>query len=352
MKLKAHSNGFIYAHFSNGNPVSLKTKDMKEAKQFAADLNLEAMEQAKKLGALTASVVQSLGSVKKISVDSAIEQYIEAMAVDGYRATSISRSRSTLRCWSRAMKVGNMQVATLERRHLDPWVNPLNATKYNSRLKNHAVLLAFFKYCTHQGLLIWNPALQIKVRREGLTQGQLVTKETQPFTEDEVKRIIASQEPGSFWHFATILAYHTGLRMGDIAKLEWTNIRGERIVVATSKTMIEVAHVMHPDVKAALSKVEKGSSNYLFPDKAATVLTATSAQSTMSHQFQRICARLGIEGKHFHGLRHTFALRKKQEEKRRIFQEMLDQLSTKGVMQQLGHTSPATTRIYLSHGNK
>lgn len=350
MKLIPHPNGYIYAHPKNGSPISLKTKDMKEAIRTAKELNLDGLEQAKKLGLLSAAVVQTLRGAQKVTVEGAVAQYIDAMRVDGNAPTTIDRTGITLRHWIRSEKVGGMPIGSIERRHIDPWVNPNNDIKYSSRVRNLAAVNQFFKYCTHQNWLLANPALQVTVRRDKLSQAQLVNKVTEPFTDDEVRRIVAALEPGTFWHFATLVAYHTGLRMGDIGKLEWSNIRGDRIVVATSKTRIEVAHPMHADVKAALSKVEKGDSRYLFPAVAARC--QGNGQSTLSHQFERLCTKLGIEGKHFHGMRHTFALRTKQEEKRKIFQEMLEQLSTHNTMVAMGHTSPATTRIYLSHGNK
>ena len=351
MKLKAHPNGFIYAHPSNGRPLSLKTKDMKVAQATAKALGLVDLEQAQKLRLLSASVVQKLRNEKNVTVDGAISQYAGSMEGDGYRNTSISRAESSLKHWSRTLKIGGLLIGAIERRHIDPWVNPNNNNKYASRVRNLATITAFFRYCTHSGWLLENPALGVSVRRDKLKQSQLIPRETLPFTEDEVRRIVAGLEPGTFWHLAVLVGFHTGLRMGDIAKLEWSNIRGDRIVVSTSKTLIEVEHPLHPDVKAALSKVERSSSPYVFQSAAAKALVP-NGQSILSHQFERILAQLNIEGKSFVSLRHTFALRTKQEEKRKIFQEMLDQLSTHNTMVAMGHASPSTTRIYLSHGNK
>lgn len=350
MKLVPHPSGYIYAHPRGGTPISLKTKDMKEAIRTAKELKLDELEQAKKLGILSASVVQSLRGAQKVTVEGAVAQYIEAMRVDGNAPTTIDRTGITLRHWIRSEKVGGLLIGAIERRHIDPWVNPTNDIKYSSRSRNLAAVNQFFKYCSHQNWLLENPAQQVTVRRDKLSQAQLVNKVTEPFTDDEVRRIVAALEPGTFWHWATLVAYHTGLRMGDIGKLEWSNIRGDSIVVCTSKTRIEVAHKMHPDVKAALSKIDRNESRYLFP--AVASLCQGKGQSTLSHQFTRLCMKLGIEDKHFHGMRHTFALKTKQEEKRKIFQEMLEQLSTHNTMVAMGHTSPATTRIYLSHGNK
>lgn len=351
MKIKKRAaTGYYYAYPRGGKPISLKTRNEADAKRTVDELGLRDLERQSRLHGITASAIQLLRSGRKVSVSKAVDAFIESMPLNGYRNSSIYRASASLKQWMAQCKVGDMQVAMIDAKHIDRWVNPPNKPlKQGTRLRNLAIAVSFFRYCTHQGWLIENPAVQVTVRRDLLSQEQLIPKETLPFTDDEVRQIVASLEPGAFWRFATLCAYYTGLRMGDIAKLEWTNIKGDEIVISTGKTGAIVRHPLNPELREELGKIERSKSlPYLFPDAAACILASPSGQATLSHQFKRICLRLGID-KHFHGMRHTFALRKKAQEKQAMLVAMLEELATKNVMQSMGHTTAKATKNYLNH---
>lgn len=352
MRLKRHPSGYIYAYPVNKKPFSLRTKDMAEAERTAKELKLDEMEQAQRIGMLSASAVASLRGARKVSVESAIADYLRALEANTYSRSSVTSSRFLLVRWGNKMRVLNMQIGAIERRHIDPFINSKDDTMYATRVRNFSVIRAFFRHCMAKQWIIENPAAGIAVRREGLKQSQLVPRETLPFTDEEIGKIIAKFEPGTVMHFAITCSLHTGLRLSDILKLEWRNIVGDRIVVSTSKTMALVEHKMTPELREALSHINRDHPVYLFPREAAALNERTWGVSAMSHRFRRACMNLGIEGKHFHGLRHTYAVRKKQEEKKAIFMEMLEQLSNKAVQEGLGHKSPLTTKIYLDHGKQ
>lgn len=349
MKLIRRDNGYYYVRIKGQRPKALGTKNKEEAERIAKDSKMEQVEQLGRAGLLTSDTIRRIRKCGKTKVSEAIETYRNTMRIDGYRETSIHRTVVTVRKWASDIGMENAIVSDIERKHIDAWVNPSDCDlKYSSRVRNLAALVSFFRFIHHQGWTYDNAAAGIVVRRDKLRQSHLLPKIIQPFTEDEVRKIVASQEPGSFWHFATICSWHTGLRMGDIANLEWINIQGDHIMVSTSKAQTLVQHEMTEELRHALSKVPQASKTYLFPEQAK-ISSTPSGQARLSNQFKRLVARLGIDGKHFHCLRHSYALRKKQSEKRAIFLEMLEQLSDKGVMQALGHKAMTSTKIYLNH---
>mgnify|MGYP002737821366 CR=1 FL=1 len=354
MKIKQGSNGY-YQVFLKGqkHPISLRTKDKAQAEKVVEKMKLSELEAASRMRILTAGTVQRLLTDRKISVDDAVNSFIENMPADGYAKSSILRDSNALRMWVTRQKVGSMQISSIERRHIDAHVNAPDEAKYTSRLRRLAAIQSFFRYCLHSGWVFENPAALVSVRRDKLTQKQLIPKSVTPFTEEEVRHILANLEPGSFWHCATLLAWHCGLRMGDVCKLEHANLRGNVLRMVTGKAGTEVLHELPDEVLRSLAAIEgERHEIYVFPDQARMQIEDPYGQSALSHQFSRLCKRLGMEGRHFHAMRHSYALRKKAQEKRAIFLEMLEQLSDKGVMEALGHKSLASTKIYLNHGSK
>lgn len=351
MKLVVHNNGYIYAHPRGGRPISLKTKSMAEAKEHAKRLRLDDIEQAARLGLSPASIVQRMSGQQSVATEVAVARYIKAMEIDGYSSSSIMRAEYSLRQWVRETHIEKTKVVDLRREHIDSWINADNDNKYASRVRNLAVIQAFNRFCLHNNLAFESIASRVVVRRDKLDQRKLLPKITIPLTDDEIKRVVASLPAGEFWRVATIIAYDTGLRMSDIASLEWSNIDvvNRKIKVATGKTGVIVEHGLTDAIAKELHHIEGPSSGYLFPAQAAMAITPGHGQSALSQQYRRILARLGIEGKHFHCLRHSHSLRKRKEEKRRIVAEIIAELSEQGVQQSLGHKSRATTKIYLNH---
>jgi integrase len=100
---------------------------------------------------------------------------------------------------------------------------------------------------------------------------------------------------------AVLLAFHTGMRMGEILKLKWKDIdlKNRIISVETTKNnerrTIPINKTLHESLKSLL--VHLGTDN-LFPNISSQQL---------SNAFTRACKRAGIKDFRFHDLRHSFA---------------------------------------------
>ncbi|MCM2276162.1 MAG: site-specific integrase, partial [Candidatus Didemnitutus sp.] len=212
----------------------------------------------------------------------------------------------------------------------------------------------FFDFCFTRGLITYNPARQVEVRTEMLTQKQRLPTERLPFTDPEIEKILGALEPGDFWHAATLVSLDTGLRLRDVALLERVSLRGGKLEVATSKGGAGynpvVRHVLSERTLQSLRAVPNEGGIYFFEEIGRNMReNPATEQSRLSQQFRRLCIGLGIEGKSFHGLRHTFAMRREREKRLSIFQQMAAELALAGVQADLGHRSSETTKIYLKH---
>ena len=354
MKIKQHKNGYYYAHPVNGTPFSLKTKSKDEARSLIKDGGFDKAERASRLGLLTAEAYQRLTAGKRVTVAQAIEQFIDHMPMAGYTDVTVNHMRLTLAQWVREVDLSTILVSSIEARHIDPWVNKKGQLKYSTRFRNLSDIRVFLDFCSARGLVTYNPARQVDVKVEKLSQAQRLTTERLPFSDEEIEKILSSLQPGDFWHAAVLVALDTGLRLKDVALLERASLKGSKLRVATSKASAGanpvVEHELSERTLQSLDAVPAEHRTYFFIREGCNMKVAPAVeQSRLSQQFRRLCISLGIDGKSFHGMRHTFAMRRERERRLGIFQEMAKELALRGVQADLGHASQATTKIYLSH---
>jgi integrase len=133
------------------------------------------------------------------------------------------------------------------------------------------------------------------------------------FTEEEytkIKEACRNQKIRfGYWEGACIIAWNTGLRLGDIACLEWEaiNFEAEKIDLVPNKTKRFAKRLEIPmtaEVKTYLQSIYKQRiGGHVFVSMCAQYRETGSKH--LSQQFTRICQSAGIEGKSFHGLRHS-----------------------------------------------
>lgn len=137
----------------------------------------------------------------------------------------------------------------------------------------------------------------------------VVTKTERPtFTIEELGRIRAKADTD--WSYAIECAYETGLRLGDVAMLRWTDILVEQrgISRVPNKTKRFEKKVEIPISEPFLQKltemmVAAGDNPFVCPWMAAQY--QSDGHKTLSSQFIRLCAKANVFGKSFHCLRHT-----------------------------------------------
>lgn len=131
-----------------------------------------------------------------------------------------------------------------------------------------------------------------------------------PFEAAEVRKMMDHPQTTEEWHGMILSGGHTGLRLGDIAKLGEQHLDGTDLVIRPKKTSRSKKVIRIP-LTPPLIAWTKGKNGLFFPDAAATAI------STLSMQFSAIMKRAGIPAKvtlpggievkrSFHSLRHSF----------------------------------------------
>jgi integrase len=222
----------------------------------------------------------------------------------------------------------------------------LSAPTVNGAIK---VLRMPFKAAHDNGYIEINPCTKNSVRSLR-DEARNVAKDV--FTPEQLSELVKAA-PSEDWTGAILCGYYTGLRLRDIADLQWSAVDPERriIKVTTRKTGKTVTVPIHPQFAAWLDKQTRGIGKApVFPTLAGK---AGGGKSGLSMAFRRIMERAKIKGRllregggagrsqsslSFHSLRHGF----------------VSAMANAGVAQELrqkltGHTSAEMNAQYTHH---
>src|SRR5438874_1001775 len=231
------------------------------------------------------------------------------------------------------------------------WRDALKRKGLSAPTVNHAIkiLRMPFKGAHDAGYIDINPNTKNTVRplRD---EARNVSKDV--FTPEQVAALIDAAS-GEDWKGAILCGYYTGLRLRDIADLEWSTINQQlrTITVTTRKTRKDVTVPIHPQFALWLRKQTRGIGKApVFPTLAGK---AGSGKSGLSMAFKRIMEHAEIKGRllreangegrsqsslSFHSLRHGF----------------VSAMANAGVAQELrhkltGHASAEMNAQYTHH---
>ena len=109
------------------------------------------------------------------------------------------------------------------------------------------------------------------VGSRGNGKGEVVHR--RPFTPEELKDLLDAARHDDFMSPLITAAACTGMRRGDVCKLQWSAVdfKGGMLAVKTSKTEADVEIPIFRPLRAVLDGVKGNGSNYVFP-AAATML--------------------------------------------------------------------------------
>ena len=281
------------------------------------------LELAAKANALTAETVTAIVAGRKITAATAAEQWLERLRTNREIST-VTNHGYYVAAWLERLGAKAWPVARLTEQHVDSYVNEKSDATAATRGSRLAAIRSFFMFCSARGYIVGNPAALGEVRLRGLTHEQIEPKKRVPITADEYRRIMAwpadDMTLGKFMTAATAISYWTGLRLTDIANLEWPCFTGTELIVWTGKTDTRVAlPLSNPligsgELKMVLLGVAEEArpgARYLFPD-AHKIATDLTDRAKLSVYYGRLLERVGIEGKSFHCLRHAFVTRLKK----------------------------------------
>lgn len=185
----------------------------------------------------------------------------------------------------------------------------------------YRLLAAAMRSAQEEGLILKNPCRKIRVQREERAAQRALSRQEQ--------EALCAQPEGQA-DLPTLLSLYTGMRLGEICGLKWTDVDWERQTIAVRRTAQRVARLdptgggrtmlMVGSTKSLRServlpapafllerlkeRRSESNSEYIFG-----VSNRAAEPRTLQRRFRRQMERLGITGVHFHTLRHSFATR-------------------------------------------
>ena len=216
----------------------------------------------------------------------------------------------------------------------------------------YRLLASAMRYALDEGIIRKNPCPKIRIEHTE-------RKEQQTLSRAEQERLRESTDSGT--DLPVLLSLYTGMRLGEICALKWTDIdwvKGTITVCRTvqriarknaegndSKTMLLIgtpksmrSRRVLPVAEFILALLHKRAQRNSETTYVFGSVTRAADPRTMQRRFKRLASRLGISGVHFHTLRHTFATR--------LLELGVD---IKTVSALLGHSSARTTLDFYVH---
>jgi integrase/recombinase XerD len=182
--------------------------------------------------------------------------------------------------------------------------SPLTRSKKLERLRS------FFLFAHESNWINENPARKLKGPK-------LVLRPTLPFTDQEMVRILGALDPyieqtdsrgkenARRLRALVLVLRYSGMRMGDVVRLTADQVNGNKLLLHTQKTGIQVSAVL-PEFVASLLETSPKVAGKCF------LWSGTGKLDVIVGSWQRRLRKLfsmaGVSDGHAHRFRHTFAV--------------------------------------------
>ena len=224
------------------------------------------------------------------------------------------------------------------------------------------IILGVFKYARKKGytkISITNFMGDLDLSKKAFQKRTFKDKDS-VFTDAEIDLIVdyvRNKEP-SIINFGIILAFQTGLRIGELAALKWTDVNGN--ILTVNKTEIRYrgddGKFVYEIRESA--KTEAGNREVILSNSAAATLKRIKLmnpfgefifskngvrikEKAFSVKIVKICKYVGIPPRSMHKARKTYATK--------LLNAGVDE---RLVINQLGHTDISTTKHFYYFNNK
>jgi integrase len=309
--LRLMRKSYYHRYNLNGkdNLIPLKTSDFK----IAIDRNIEVLKSIEDIKSHKKVYFYWLDDLLEIESDITIrsigELYIKTIRQNGIKESTIEIYNRMIAKFINAN--GNLQITKLTIKHIDVFQGlfqidnePLSPHYCNINLR---ALKRFLNWCKEREFLSKIPSIkQIRVPRP----------EPKYINNVEYEAILDHLSP--YLNRVVHLYRSTGMRLNEAFNGE---IKGKYFVISAEKYKTNRTHSIpiNDNLKAILVEMQDKSHRGEYYSKA----------------FKKACLKAGIHDKHFHCLRHTFALR-----------TYLKKNDIYIVKKLLGHSSITTTEKY------
>jgi integrase len=303
---------------------STKLTDRKAADEFCRRLEYASHES--KAGRLTeARAHELISEIVEQTTGEPLRNYTaEEWFREWLQGKKATKSESTFLKYANAVNgflASLAQRATLNVNQIPPRdvhrfrQSEIEAGKHASTTNDNVKIVRMvFTSARKQGFITHNPAEAVEMLREDSEPAK------QPFTIEQIKALLRNAHGD--WRGAIMVALYTGMRMKDVANLQWENVDlpSKWVSFKAGKTRQRIKIPMHGALHDFLLELPAPDSGkeFLFPSLAGK---STGGKSGLSMAFSRLMERAKVRGEvvrerqgqsgrsvstlSFHSLRHT-----------------------------------------------
>lgn len=250
-------------------------------------------------------------------------------------------------------KLGNIRLSAVSPAVVNDFIRSLEQSglSYSTVKGAYRLLSAAMRYALDEGKILKNPCRKIRILRPEQAEQRVLTRAEQ-------EKLCNSASDGGL---PAILSLYTGMRLGEVCALKWSDIDWEKktitvrrtaqrivcnktsengkntmLMIGTPKSMRSSRVIPAPDfilIKLKRLMKEEAADSFVFG-----VSAKAAEPRTIQRRFKCLTKKLGICNVHFHTLRHSFATR---------LLELGADIKTVSVL--LGHGSVKTTLDFYAH---
>lgn len=191
-----------------------------------------------------------------------IKESVKASTLEQYRATYSNRVSGI---------IGKIAVQDLRPRDIDRLIRMLVKKGYSRRSIVNAIAVTknALRYAVYPAELISsNPCDAVRI--PAITQGNLVKRSI--VTKEQFEGIVQEYPLGNRHHMALVLAYYTGMRIGEVIGLDWSDI-------SLKDGMIHI--------RRQLIRIDKHESNYYTSPKSKSSIRTIAAGNVLLAELKR-----------------------------------------------------------------
>lgn len=191
-----------------------------------------------------------------------IKESVKASTLEQYRATYSNRVSGI---------IGKIAVQDLRPRDIDRLIRMLVKKGYSRRSIVNAIAVTknALRYAVYPAELI-SSNLCDAVRIPAITQGNLVKRSI--VTKEQFEGIVQEYPLGHRHHMALVLAYYTGMRIGEVIGLDWSD-------VSLKDGMIHI--------RRQLIRIDNHESNYYTSPKSQSSIRTIAAGNVLLAELKR-----------------------------------------------------------------
>lgn len=343
MKIKPHpTTGVLYAHYRTPHGTksqSLRTTNLKEAKQIAKAAKLEELETLAKINAVTNDAIQRITLGRKLTTEAAM-QLLESSATFQSLAETTKISRVSI-LGKFIDTLGGKSIQSVSSNQVHAFVNApkTGLETRRARLKSVRHFVAVLRA---NGVLLHDPTADVRIDLSSIPFHLKEPKVRHPFTDEELELVEGMAEP---WRTLVCFSLDTGARLADCATLthQQVNLGAKKAVVWTDKFDKRIEMALGPGTCTLLEpytywvqpEEDEVLREPLWPE-LNDMAKNPKQRAALSVYAGRALKKAGIRGKTFHSARHTFATRLAH------LGESVDAIRVR-----MGHVSQETTKGYI-----